>query len=331
MFDSMLGSSEHLPVRRIRFWQHTRAVRQMARAYPPGVDALIDRINSMGVLTRFFLQRFVFPLYFAREQGWAIRGEHGELAAIMYLRRQERQGIRVMHIDDINVDAQYRRQGLAQRLLRLAEELAQNEHRPFLKLAVTVANTPAVTLYRRLGYQEQRRHYLTFVPDTSLPVPPLASDFRLRPLRRKQAEETMQQVYEMEVTASAGALAPMLATYYPLGAPREALRMYAIEQDGRLIGYSDIYHREARWNLDLGLVPALWGTELEQQVIQRLIQMLAQEKLGYTQGSAVALHFPTTAHGDALWSETQSQERNWGLMEQAYDRMIMAKVVTIAP
>ena len=73
-----------------------------------------------------------------------------------------------MHIDDINVDARYRRQGLAQRLLQLAEDLARNERRPFLKLAVTVGNTPAVTLYRRLGYQEQRHRYFTLVPSAPL-------------------------------------------------------------------------------------------------------------------------------------------------------------------
>jgi GNAT superfamily N-acetyltransferase len=329
MLNSLLTSAEDLPVRRIRFWEHARAVRQMVRAYPPGVDALIDRIHSMGFLRRFLVQRLLIPLYFAREQGWAARGKHGELAAIMYLRRQERQGIRVMHIDDINVDARYRRQGLAQRLLQLAEELACNEQRPFLKLAVTVANTPAVTLYCRLGYQKQRHRYFTFAPSASLPLSPVASDSQLRPLRRRQAAATIQRVYEMEVKASAPALAQMLATYYPLEAPREARRMYAIEQDGQLIGYSDIYRREARWNLDLGLHPALWGTEQEQQLIHRLTQVL--EGLGYAQGSTVALHLPTTAHGDALWSGAQSLQREWRLTEQSYDRMIMAKVVMIAP
>jgi GNAT superfamily N-acetyltransferase len=118
----------------------------------------------MGFLRRFFLQRIAIPLYFVREQGWATHDACGELAAIMYLRRQERQGIRIMHIDDINVDTRYRRHGPAQHLLHLAENLARNEHRPFLQLAVTAGNTHAVTLYRRRGFQEQRHRYFTFVP-----------------------------------------------------------------------------------------------------------------------------------------------------------------------
>jgi GNAT superfamily N-acetyltransferase len=325
MSNPLLAPVGDLPVRRIRFWEHGCAVRQMVRAYPPGVDALVDRIHSMGFLRRFLLQRIAVPLYFAREQGWGVRGANGELAAIMYLRRQERQGIRVMHIDDISVDARFRRQGLAQRLVQLAEELALAEHRPFLKLAVTVFNTPAVTLYRMQGFQEQRHRYFTFVPPVSLSVSLVPSDFQLRPLRKRQAKEAIRRVYEMEVKASAPALAPMLTAYYPLDVPRKTQRMYAIEQDDKLIGFCDISHREARWNVDLGLHPALWGTEQERRLIHRLAYIL--EDLGHVSRSTVALHLPTTAHGDALRS--LGREGDWMLTEQSYDRMIMAKSVMI--
>jgi NAD(P)-dependent dehydrogenase (short-subunit alcohol dehydrogenase family) len=81
-FDSVSASAENLPLRRIHFWQHRRAVSQMLRAYPPGVDALVDRIHSMGFLTRFVVQRLLVPLYFAREQGWVIAGERGEMARV---------------------------------------------------------------------------------------------------------------------------------------------------------------------------------------------------------------------------------------------------------
>jgi GNAT superfamily N-acetyltransferase len=190
----------------------------MARAYPPGVDALVDRIRAAGVLTRFALQQLLLPFYFAREQGWAVPGARGELAAIMYLRREHRQGIRVLHIDDLTVEAQYRGRGLAQRLLQLADELAQREQRPFLKLAVTVANTPAVTLYRRFGYQDQHHHYFTFGSSTAAMRAPTATEVRLRPLRLREAWEAYQRFYRMELRASAPAVAELMAVYYPRGA-----------------------------------------------------------------------------------------------------------------
>jgi hypothetical protein len=58
-----------MPVRRIRFWQHERAVRQMACAYSPGIGALVDRIESTAVLMRFTFHHLLLPLYFAREEG----------------------------------------------------------------------------------------------------------------------------------------------------------------------------------------------------------------------------------------------------------------------
>ena len=108
MSSSVLDSS----VRPIRFWQHWRAVGQIYRDYPPGADALLDQTRESALFIRLCLRFFLLPLYFAGEQGWVVLGEHGEMAAIMYLRRGTRQGIRVLHIDDINVNAHFRRLGL---------------------------------------------------------------------------------------------------------------------------------------------------------------------------------------------------------------------------
>jgi ribosomal protein S18 acetylase RimI-like enzyme len=320
-------------VQRIRIWQHGRAVRQMLRAYPPGTDALVDQLRSAGFLARFVLQRVVVPLYFAREQGWTARGEHGEMAAILYVRRGARQGIRVMHIDDISVDARYRRRGLAERLMARAEELARQERRPFLKLAVTATNTPAITLYRRLGYDEsgQRHRYFTFAFRSSELPPPLGdASLTLRPLRRRQATAALQRFYEMELTASVPALARMLAVYYPLGVPKGTKRMYAIEQGGRQIGYGDAYRRGGRWNLDVSLRPEVWGSETERQAIQLLTSTIAGEAVRGGEEAIVALHLPSAAHFDALCAGAPSLASQLGLSEQRYDRMIMVKVVASA-
>jgi GNAT superfamily N-acetyltransferase len=317
-----------LPLQRIRFWQHARAVQHMLRAYPPGADALVDRIHAMPFLGRLVVQRLIFPLYFAREEGWAVRGQRGELAAIMYLRRQERQGIRVMHVDEVHVDARYRRQGLAQQLLRLAEELARREQRPFLKLAVTVANTPAITLYQRLGYQAQRSRYFTLVPSSSVTIPPEADTISFCPLTRRQATTALQAIYEVELRASVPLLAPMLTAYYPLEVPQGTLRRYAIERDGQQIGYGDIYRRRTRWNLDLGLEPAWWGTQQEWWIIYRLAQLLQQHISSDLQGTPIALHLPSAAHAAALSAGTPAHADELIFTEQRYDRTLMVKAMT---
>jgi GNAT superfamily N-acetyltransferase len=331
MVDSLTTSAGQQRVRRVRFWQHGRAVRQMLRAYPPGVDALVDRIRSQGPLVRFALQRLLFPLYFAREQGWVIPGVRGEMTAIMYLRRQERRGIRVMHVDDINVDARYRRRSLAKRLLELAEELARQEQRPYLKLAVTVANTPAVTLYRRLGYQEQHHRYLTY-DSASIPLSRAQPyDLHLRPLSKRQAWKANQRFYRLEILASDPNLGAMMVTYYSRGAggegvPKAGMPRYAIELHGEPVGYGDAYQKDTQWNLRMSLSPELWGSEIERQAIQALTQEVMSAST-QSDSMTVALHVPSTAHYNALREGSTSPASEWDMAEQHYERMIMAKVV----
>ena len=316
------------PLRPIRFWQHWRAVATTFRAYPPGTDAFVDQIRSAGFLKRYAFQYLFAPLYFATEQGWTIRDKHGELAAIMYLRRGARQGLRVMHIDDISVGANYRGLGLARRLMARAEELANQEQRPFLKLAVTVTNTSAVTLYRRLGYQEQHHGFFTWVPSSaSLPLSS-STNLRLRSVRRREAARLFQRFYRAEMTASAPTLASLLVAYYPQGmatasVPRTGRRCYAIEYDSTPIGYGDVFRTGARWNLRLSLCPKWWATETERQAIYLLARTIGHEHV-----AEFALYVLSTAHFDALRASRHGVADVLGLLEQTFDRMIMVKSLT---
>ena len=314
-------------LRHIRFRQHWRAVRRMLVAYPPGTDALVDQIRASGFLTRFVALYLLLPLDFAREQGWYVRGPQGEMAAMVYLRRHVRQGIRVMHIDDINVDADYRRRGLAQRLMRLAEELALQEQRPFLKLAVTVANTPAVTLYRSLGYLEQHHQFVTFNPATAL-RPPGSTDFTLSPLGRRAAWRAHQQFYRLEMQASDPAVGDMLVAYYPLGAgvgvPRSGTLRYALWLQGQQVGYADTFLQGAQWNMRLYLAPSCWGRESERQAIHLLTHALTK-RVGKNLGSSIALYVPSSAHFDAMCTSTNSIASELDFTIQSYKRMIMVK------
>lgn len=203
------------------------------------------------------------PLYFASEQGWVVRSEHGEMAAIMYLRRGARQGIRVLHIDELNVNAHFRGFGLAQRMLAFAEELARAEQRPFLKLAVTVANVPAVTLYRRCGYQEQHHRFFTYVLPSAALHASKPTDILLRRLPRGQAANVFQQFYQQEMMASTPEIAGLLLAYYPqgvnmVGVPISRTRAYVFEQNSKSIGYGDIAQWRGQWILRLSLHP-VWS------------------------------------------------------------------------
>jgi ribosomal protein S18 acetylase RimI-like enzyme len=326
----MSSSSPEMPVQPIRFWQHWRAVDQIYHDYPLGADVLVDLIRSSNFLTQCLVRSLLAPLYFASEQGWAVRGEHGEMAAIMYLRRGARQGIRVLHVNEINVNTHFRGRGLAQRLLAFAEELARAEQRPFLKLAVTVANTPAVTLYRRCGYQEQHHRFFTYIPTSAARHSSKSTDVLLRRLPRGQAAKVFQQFYQQEVEASTPEVAGLLLASYPqgvdmIGVPIGDTRAYVFEQGGKPLGYGDVSHRRAQWNLRLSLRPEWWGTACERETLQ-----LLTSASGHEPGSTIALHVPSAAHYEALCSGAPSLASELDLREQHSQRMVMVKCLVLA-
>jgi ribosomal protein S18 acetylase RimI-like enzyme len=323
--------AQEAPLRRIHLWQHGRAVRQMERAYSPGTDAVVDQIRAAGFFTRLVLLRIVLPLYFAREQGWMIAGERGGMAATIYLRRNQRRGVRVLHVDDINVDARYRRLGLAQRLMEFAEATARRERRPFLKLAVTVANTPAVTLYKRLGYREQQYRFFSYDPAIVVSHPQATGAVTLRELAQRRAWRENQRFYRIEMQASDPAVADLIVTYYPRGAggtgvPGAGAMRYAIEDRGQTIGYGDAYQRGRQWNIRLSLAPDCWGGVREQEAIQ-LLTSAVQRVMRQDDEPALFLHVPSPAHLEALMDGADNLAQVLGMSVQTYPRMIMVKTL----
>lgn len=83
-------------------------------------------------------------------------GDGGVLAAVVYSRVLD-----LAEIQNVVSDPDYRRQGLARRLLEavLAQLRAEGAERCMLE--VRVSNAPAIALYRRLGFAEDglRRNY----------------------------------------------------------------------------------------------------------------------------------------------------------------------------
>lgn len=328
MAASAPSAAGELPLQRIHFWQHGRAVGRMLQDYPPGADTVVDDIRARSGLGGFVFRHIVVPLYFAREYGWTVRGTRGEMAACIYVRRKDFRGIRVVHIDELNVGARYRHRGLASRLMNRAEELARQEQCSFLTLAVTVANTPAVTLYQRLGYQAQFHRYFTYMPARN-GSSQKASDVTLRPLGLRAAREANRQYYQLEMQASEPQMADLMVALHPAGAggdgvPKISDLRYAIEHDRQQIGFGDAYRKEMRWNLRMYLQPQMWGTDLERQAFQ-LMTTAVINRIGHDSTTPFVLHVPSTAHFNALRAGTHSLASEFGFVAQSYTRTTMVK------
>jgi ribosomal protein S18 acetylase RimI-like enzyme len=59
----------------------------------------------------------------------------------------------LVNVHDVAVLASHRGRGVAEQMLALAQQIAQERGAVKMTLEVLSGNTPAVTLYRRMGYQ----------------------------------------------------------------------------------------------------------------------------------------------------------------------------------
>ena len=319
----------HSPIQPLRFWEHWAATQQAFRDYAPGTDVVFDRLRSASPPVRVAVRFLLGPLYLARGQGWTIRDEHGDRAALLYLRRHDRQGVRVLHVDNIEVDARYRRMGLAHRLLLFTEILARREGYGFLSLAVSVANTSATALYRRLGYQEH--HHRLFIPHaawTTAPLldVPMSPALRLRPLDEVTAGDIAHTIYRAEVRQSDPALADLLLAHYPLALPpthcsRKLKRyMYAIEEAGVVVGYCDIDFCSTPNHARFGMRCDFWDSPSERAALVTLFVELRRS------GCAdFSLKIMSAAHHTALCNGELSLAEVFSLQDTTTERMVMMK------
>jgi ribosomal protein S18 acetylase RimI-like enzyme len=103
-------------------------------AYPKAqLSYLIYKANSTSLI---------------EEYGDAIRG----FIVVLY-----RRGTKVAGIETLDVDPQHQKQGVGMRLLSAAEEEMKKRSMQFSQLEVSVGNTAALALYKKMGYTQKMR------------------------------------------------------------------------------------------------------------------------------------------------------------------------------
>jgi hypothetical protein len=80
----------------------------------------------------------------------------------------------------------------------------------------------------------------------------------------------------------------------------------------------------------VSLRPEIWGTSVEQELLQRLLSAVVSTHDGPDRAAPIALHVPSSAHFEALGtavSGAHSVASALGLRQHSHDRMIMVKEV----
>jgi ribosomal protein S18 acetylase RimI-like enzyme len=147
---------------------------------PEGVEKVVRRIFRPHIRLLLGLLRWVGRPIFR----FFVIETDGRIVATTLLTFSHRTG----YISMVVVDREYRRRGLARTLLDQALRATRARGKPFVALDVLASNTPARTLYEKLGYRPLRATAY-FVHDTpALLRPAPAGVPGLRPFIRPDAK-----------------------------------------------------------------------------------------------------------------------------------------------
>jgi ribosomal protein S18 acetylase RimI-like enzyme len=167
---------------------------------PEGVEKVFRRVFRWD--TQFFLalaRLFGRPLF-----RFFLVEEDGKVVATTLLSYGERSG----YVSMVVVDPAYRRRGLAQALLERARAATQASGRKYIALDVLAQNTPARTLYERIGYLPLREAtFFTRDPDAPLSGAPSPA---IRPFRPEDAKP-LAEIAQRSLPAPVAEVLPIRA------------------------------------------------------------------------------------------------------------------------
>jgi ribosomal protein S18 acetylase RimI-like enzyme len=312
-------TQEALRITPLAFWEHWKTVGLMYRNYRDN-DPVFERL--MGGKLQWPFARFVRgPVYYwLANRGYGLRNGR-ELAGQMYLQHRKF----LMHINDLEVNEGFRGRGYSYKMMQYAEEEARHLGCRFMTLGVTLSNTRAVKLYRKLDYQEQHhRHFFLSRPHVVLPPEhtPVPAGFRsinLRPLKQKEAKANLYRFFEMEQHASNPETAPVWESYYRPHIPDAGQgNSFSVHfMNGPAEGHVDFYDwstRGIRWRVYLS--PERWGKPEEKIVLEMLLHHGRGNTYQWVSIGSEQHH-----------RQVLLQAQQLGLVERNGERMLMIKIL----
>ncbi len=288
----------------------------MYRNYP-GVDTNFDQM--LGPLRKPFLRWLGMPLYFsALNEGWGLWLREGrrpvQLAGQLYMQYRKM----VAHINDIEVNKEFQGRKLSHKLLDFAERQGRLHGKSYLTLAVTLTNSRAVNLYRSSGFLDQHHRYFYLArPWWSDPAGDHNEGVRLVPLKRSEAQRSLNRFFRLETREGEPVAAPVWEALYRPELPRSNEGFsFALYFGDKTVpqGHADFFDWSGRGRWRLYLDPALWSTPQE----KALFMALMRQARGYSQ---LGLMLGSTPHHEAARKFT----RELGLVERDTERMLMIK------
>jgi ribosomal protein S18 acetylase RimI-like enzyme len=259
------------------------AITRMVYTNMTGVDEEFTQFIShpFGRLAGYLMM----PLYLLLGgQGYkAVYGRHIAGCAYLYLRR------RSGYVFNVNVNAEFRRQGVASELMNHLESVARAKDQRWLALHVDAQNSPARALYQKLGYREYCPYYLQRIAKEPLSLQAVGQRVSLEPLGRNEARRVFQRFAALERVQGDSWLDQVVATDFapqlPLGGVHCLCRLRGTE-----MGYAWIGGAPGHAVLFLFFKPDYWGDWATAAVVAQLLNKVEQPV------SEIDIHLGSSQH-----------------------------------
>jgi GNAT superfamily N-acetyltransferase len=252
-------------------------------------DSVTQRWFGGSPLLRSVVSHSGMPLYYH----WATSGygvlNGDELLGWMFLRGWEQ----VLYVETLAVRPQARRRGVATALLDFATQIAQELHREWLGLTVTVTNENAVRLYE--GQKFQPGHWRILKHENLADIPwGETPNVELRRLLGPGAERAFKHFSKVDLEASD----PDTVSAHVRFLPRELYRRvwgrhWGVRINGRMVAYLHHHRYDKRQIVYLASEPQWWGSPM---LLQTLLKTLAGQS---AQCDSIEVRLASRAHHEA--------------------------------
>jgi GNAT superfamily N-acetyltransferase len=285
-------------------------ITRMAYANMAGVDEDFSRLAS-NRLSRW-AGYFMLPLYLS----WAGQGYKalldGRILGCAFLDLRERSGC----VFNVNVNADYRRRGVATELMAHLEHVTRSKKRYWMALQVDKVNPPAWKLYERLGYRPYHPYFLRHRQVRGLVLPAPVAPVAVEPLGR-HGRKAFRQLLALERSTGDSWADRVVAEEYSLTSPSGGV-YWRCHFGGEEMGCAWTVASGTKAVFFLLLRPPYWGHIATLSLFELLRQRLAQLP------KVLDLHFGSSKH----YTAAATLFEPLGFQQQTQSRVLMLKSLT---
>jgi GNAT superfamily N-acetyltransferase len=228
--------------------------------------------KSKGILSnrlKLFLYKFFGPLYVWLTLTGFKAVVSGETAGYILIKKRDMS----IHIWDLVVDSRFRRMGIGKGLMEYVETYAKNDYQ-YSSLAVMEDNTPAIGLYRKLGYENLQFSPICYLVEKPNGRIATNNPVKLEPISGEEAvrcrKENFSNVLNVAIGEKNSAIVNLL---YPLSTKlRRRTESFRILASGEGAGYLSSREGGMMKSVFVIIDPKVWHTVIEEKAIMEAIE-----------------------------------------------------------